>query len=462
VAPEAVSFDRSPAHPPDMKKNVVLIHLESISWQKIHSFPEAFPNFQRLSERARRFRNFFSSATSTQMFLAYLAHANDCEMDTQPHLAKPVGNNPSLFSYLKEQGYDTKFLCVTSQHRPEKKMLPLVAGSLPDIWSTDRFAALIGALDSQTKTQPFCAYVWNLASHLEHAVGLPGIQTGFDRSVEASCRAADDLLGAVVATIEANGIAGRTTIVIFGDHGDDFWTHGFKGGLAHGTEPYAQLIHAPLLVIDPQVDAKTDQRLASTIDLAPTIVRLLGLANPFTFSQSGSDVLGDATRRFAHSQNFTALQPDNKAHGILKSFAIVDERYNLMVHSGGLEFFNHRLDPGNQFNLLGLLEHSHDGAWKFAVPAHSLSEHFRSAFHYLPGNAMEMSGHLMQMVEALKAAIGRKENYLSARAGKAVALRAALRFAPADRGSGLAFPRAAEKPEGGIGRSLRRLRSRLR
>ena len=34
------------------------------------------------------------------------------------------------------------------------------------------------------------------------------------------------------------GLLDNTTVVMFGDHGDDFWTHGFKGlSLIHISEP---------------------------------------------------------------------------------------------------------------------------------------------------------------------------------------------------------------------------------
>ena len=63
-------------------KNLVILHLESISRQRLAEFASAFPNTLRLMGEGVVFDRFFSSATSTHMVLTYLFHANDFEVDT--------------------------------------------------------------------------------------------------------------------------------------------------------------------------------------------------------------------------------------------------------------------------------------------------------------------------------------------------------------------------------------------
>ena len=62
-------------------KNLLIIHLESVSWQTLNAFPESFPNLLRIMPNTRRFRSYFSSATSTQMAMTSLLHANGFELD---------------------------------------------------------------------------------------------------------------------------------------------------------------------------------------------------------------------------------------------------------------------------------------------------------------------------------------------------------------------------------------------
>jgi membrane-anchored protein YejM (alkaline phosphatase superfamily) len=254
----------------------VIIHLESVAWRTLQAFPEAFPNFNRLMPESRVYRSYFSSATSTQMVLAYLFHGNDCEMDAAPGLTRPAANNPSLFSTLGKAGYRTEFLGVTA--RPGKPMLPLFTETLTPVWSTNDFGALLQRFDEATNADRFALYVWNLATHVEHAMALASHAEGLDDLIGGACAVADHALGAMIDVLERKSLIDDTALVIFGDHGDDYWTHGFKKGLLHGVEPHTQIVHCPLLIRDASLPAGTDHDLASTIDLAATCFDLLGVA----------------------------------------------------------------------------------------------------------------------------------------------------------------------------------------
>jgi phosphoglycerol transferase MdoB-like AlkP superfamily enzyme len=213
------------------RKNLVVLHLESIAWQAFNAFPEAFPNLNRVMPAARVFRWYFSSATSTQMVLAYLFHGNDLELDAATSLSEPAQNNPSLFAILQAAGYRTAFLCVTAWGGGP--MLPLLAGTLPPVWSTNDFAELLRKFEALTAAPPFAIYVWNLVTHIEHALALAPHAGGVDDLLGGACAVADHALGSVLDILAARNLMDDTTVVIFGDHGDDYWTHGFKGGLLH-------------------------------------------------------------------------------------------------------------------------------------------------------------------------------------------------------------------------------------
>ena len=99
-------------------KNLLILHLESITRQSLAIFGSAFPNIRRLMQDAVVFENFFSSATSTLMAITYLFHGNDLEFDTSSRFEdiKPAQNTRNLFSILKERGYDTRFICLNGFH----------------------------------------------------------------------------------------------------------------------------------------------------------------------------------------------------------------------------------------------------------------------------------------------------------------------------------------------------------
>lgn len=404
------------------RRNLVFLHLESISWQKVHAFPDAFPNLNRFLPKCRLFRNFYSSATSTQMVLAYLIHGNDFELDAESGLSKPAMNNPGLFSILQAQGYNTDFLCVTAYHFADKKMLPVLADTLPPVWSTGDFSDLLEKFDALTQAPQFAIYVLNLVSHIEHGIALADHAQGLDDLVGGACAVADHALGALIGILENKDLLQNTTIVIFGDHGDDYWTHGFKGGLLHGTEPYTHILHAPLLICDAGLPAGQDYRLVSTIDFAPSILDLLQLPAKLPFADSGNSILVPGEREFAFAQNFAANQPDSTVQDIRKAFSATSHSHSLLVSSRGLELFNHRLDPTNHCNLLNFFEIGSDGNLRASLPASGCHRHFDSAFRYFPKNQAAINREFRPMLQALRLRIQRKQAYLAERSKQAAAV----------------------------------------
>jgi hypothetical protein len=396
------------------RKNLVVIHLESIAWQTLNAFPEAFPNLHRFMPRARVFTSYFASATSTQMVMAYLFHGNDFELDAAPGLAPPAGNNPSLFPILDAAGYRTAFLCVSALQA--KTMLPLLAGTVPPVWTTDDFAALLAKFEAVTSERPFAVYAWNLVTHVEHAMALAPHARGIDDLVGGACAVADHALGALLAILDRRGLTDDTTVVIYGDHGEDLWTHGFKRGVMHGAEPYTHVVHAPLLIRDEALPAGPDRRLASTIDVAPTCLDLLGVPAVLPFAHSGHSLRGDVRRDAAFSQNFTGSQPDAPRRDIRRAFSVSDGTHTLLASARGLALFNHRLDPTNHCNLLHFFELAADGG---LVPngadGHTHS-HFATAMRPMLERDGGMRDDFRRLRHALRQHVERKRAYIAAHA----------------------------------------------
>lgn len=393
------------------RKNLVVVHLESIAWQAFNAFPEAFANLRRLMPSSRVYSWYFSSATSTQMAMAYLLHANDCELDAATGPSEPAANNPGLFEILQASGYRTEFLCLTGVQ--VKAMLPLLAGSLPPAWSTNDFSELQLKFEESTMARPFAIYVWNLMTHVEQAMALAGRDSGPEDVIGGACAVADHCLGALMDILARNDLMDETTILIFGDHGEDYWTHGFKAGLLHAGEPYSHVVHAPLVIQDASLAPGTDSRLASTVDLASTCLDLLGQASTLPFAHSGSSLLGEPRRAWAHSQNFTANQPDAPRWDIRKAFSVSDRSYTLLASGRGLELFNHRLDPTNHSNLLHFFDMD-DTDIVPRAPAGRVHSHFvKAAGEMVAGHAVV--DRFARLRTALEDQIGRKHAYVVGR-----------------------------------------------
>jgi arylsulfatase A-like enzyme len=92
---------------------------------------------------------------------------------------------------------------------------------------------------------------------------------------DAEIRAVDDLLGELLADLESLGVLDETLVVITSDHGEEFYEH---GQIYHAHSLYDELLHVPLIVVGPGVVPAVHKRQVGLIDLAPTILGMLGLS----------------------------------------------------------------------------------------------------------------------------------------------------------------------------------------
>ena len=396
-------------------KNLLILHLESITRQRLAAFGSAFPNTRRLMQEALVFDNFFSSATSTLMVVTYLFHGNDFEYDAASEFEgmRPAANNRNLFSVLQSHGYNADLICLNAFHAANPTKLASWSDDLPPVWGTNDFPSLFNRFDELTNAPPFAIYVWDLITHIEHSLALAPFSSGLTDQIRRACGVADDAVGVMLATLERKGLLDNTTIVIYGDHGDDYWTHGFKGGMVHATEPYTQITWTPLAIRDPSLTPGTNENLASTIDIAPTCLALLGIDETAVFPNSGTNLLMSAPE-LVFSQNFTANQPDNRKLGIVKAFAATDDTYNLLASSRGLELYAYRLDPGNHCNLLHFFDVMPDGRLELRVRP-GVAGHFRMALQDNPRAVANLASRFGTLHAALAERVAAKRAYIAER-----------------------------------------------
>jgi choline-sulfatase len=90
--------------------------------------------------------------------------------------------------------------------------------------------------------------------------------------------ATDAALGGLVEGLLAAGNAGRTLVVLTGDHGESRGEHGEK---THGIFAYEATLHVPLVVFAPRLlDSRVVQDEVGHVDVLPTILDALGLPAP--------------------------------------------------------------------------------------------------------------------------------------------------------------------------------------
>lgn len=128
----------------------------------------------------------------------------------------------------------------------------------------------------------------------------------------------------------------NTLIVVTGDHGQAFYEHGFA---SHASAVFDEVMKVPLIVRAPGLAAGVEIRLAQHVDIAPSVIGLLGL--PLHPSFQGIDLF-HTTPDPKHSAYMVAQTPDAYQYGIVRAgFKLIyDERQREKL------LFNIDLDPG--------------------------------------------------------------------------------------------------------------------
>ncbi len=92
----------------------------------------------------------------------------------------------------------------------------------------------------------------------------------------------DTFVGRLLLLLRELDLDDRTAIVVFSDHGEEFWEH---GSVLHSHTLFQELVHVPLIFALPG-KWRAGTRIDTTVrlmDVAPTVLELLGLAVPPSF-----------------------------------------------------------------------------------------------------------------------------------------------------------------------------------
>ena len=87
---------------------------------------------------------------------------------------------------------------------------------------------------------------------------------------DGEIRCTDDVLGRVFQKMKDRGLWDNTVVIVTADHGEEFFEHDNKG---HKNNVFAESVRIPLIIKPAQATAaRRDDRLASLVDLFPTIL----------------------------------------------------------------------------------------------------------------------------------------------------------------------------------------------
>ena len=212
-----------------------------------------------------------------------------------------TGANPTpqcLPNVLKQAGYNTYFsqsAVGAFERRPVLARFvgydafkaweeiggePLGYLSSDDLTLAAPFDDWLASVDPQ---EPFMATVLTSGTHHPYRLSTPLkaklVDAGIDPdSLSEAERYAklveveDELVGALIATLESRDLLDNTLVVIVADHGEGF---GDKGVLQHDNNFYQEGLHVPVILAGPGVPQAAIEKTASLIDVMPTVLDVL-------------------------------------------------------------------------------------------------------------------------------------------------------------------------------------------
>jgi arylsulfatase A-like enzyme len=291
---------------PSAINHVIVFVMESTPAEYLGAYNSRYrvtPNLNRWSEHAAVFENVYAHAPATNKSLfsilcslyPWISYKSETE---EFDLAVP-----SLASYLRQYGYRTgffssgdlsyqragDFVCSHGfdfvQDYKQRKIThtifrderwPFLNGS-DDVSTAE---SMTSWFEQQSAEKHVFAMLWTSMTHYPYFTD--GVTTNFGPEENRfnqylnALHYGDRAFGIVMKWLEDRGLINSTLVVVLGDHGEAFGRH---NQLSHAGNIYEENCHVPLLLINPELfTAQRQSAVGGLIDVAPTIVQLLGYA----------------------------------------------------------------------------------------------------------------------------------------------------------------------------------------
>lgn len=284
--------------------NVLLVVLESAAalYLRIYGAQEdPMPNLTRLAGRGVTFENTYVVYPESIKGLYALLFSKCPAFDTAPDDYDAL-DAPALPAVLRTAGYGTALFhsgrfaylgmdVIVRQGGFETcEDASQIGGHSESSFGVDEEATverIFEWIDQPAGDRPFFIAYLPVAGH--HPYDTP--QRGpFPEEAEIgryrnALHYADQALGKLIAGLQRRGLDRNTVVVVVGDHGQAFNQH--PGNYGHTLFLYEENVHVPLVMAVPAQreanksrEAKKSRTIASTIDIGPTLLDLLGLNIP--------------------------------------------------------------------------------------------------------------------------------------------------------------------------------------
>ncbi|MFL6193944.1 MAG: sulfatase-like hydrolase/transferase [Thermoanaerobaculia bacterium] len=228
------------------------------------------------------------------------------------------------------------------------------------------------------KDKPFFFFFHIYEPHTPYAPPEP-YASKYPGKYDGEIASADHIVGELLDELRSLGVYDKAIVVLLSDHGEGLGDHGEE---EHGVLLYNEAIHVPMIVKLPESQRAggTTARPVELLDVAPTVLKLLGLEPPK--AMPGVSLLAaDVGPRRIYSETFYP-----RLHfGWNELFSLIDEQSHY-IEGPDPELYDRAKDPGEKANVLrqerrlyAAMKKEMDGYDKRLAPPGAVDEETRQA-----------------------------------------------------------------------------------
>lgn len=358
--PPAAGRDANPAE--RSKLNVVMVVLESVGARFLHLYGAPWRNSDTLEQLAQSgivFDNIYAHASLTAESIVAINSSVYPRSDTRlTTWENPQLKVPDLAEALAAHGYRSALVSQTFRGRGIRDYVAArhfdMAVDARDLSATEPGSEEVADdarlareglrwIDLDSERQPFLLMLWTYQTHYPYYAPEPIAESEpakpkLNRFLAAT-RAADRMLSDLVDGLRRRGLLDSTLLVVTGDHGQCYHPALDMSGARDLRE---SSVHVPLVISCPELfdDCRHSSTLGQHIDLAPTVLDLLGLAAPAAWQ----------------GRSLFAAERSPRAYFIDKLetrpvYGLREGDYKFLLTAGGRELYDCRRDPEERHNL---------------------------------------------------------------------------------------------------------------
>ncbi|HEY4185203.1 MAG TPA: sulfatase-like hydrolase/transferase [Polyangia bacterium] len=191
--------------------------------------------------------------------------------------------------------------------------------------------------------EPHSSYMTHKEFPTSGATGVPGLMEKYDYEIAF----VDMWVGKLLKALDALGLAKDTAVVVMADHGEAWSEH---KAMFHGTDLFDEQLRIPLIIAVPGRAPVVNTDAVAAVDLAPTLVDLVGAPIPRSF-RGRSLLPALAGEKLPPRPIFSEMLPATAwpHHAVM----LVDGDKKLIhrVSEPRFELYDLTADPGEKQNL---------------------------------------------------------------------------------------------------------------